>query len=82
MGLQTPSAPSVFPLACTLGGGQSNNACLITGEAENLLISPQSWLSQQSQSGAEGLEDSWRALGPLVSVLSSMVGCKHPHLYR
>lgn len=41
--------------------GQSNNGCH-TGEAENsVLLSPEAWVSQQSQYGPEGLEDSWRA---------------------
>lgn len=40
----------------------SNNGCLNTGDAENL-ISPSGWIPQQPQYDTEGLEDSWTATG-------------------
>lgn len=48
--MQYGSASPTLPVSCW--GGQ-----------EPKLFSSQSWMSQQAQSSAEGLEDSWRAPG-------------------
>lgn len=43
-------------LAYTTEAGQSNDICRTPME----WFSTQGWMSQQSQAGTEGLEDSWR----------------------
>lgn len=42
--------------------GWSSNSSAHTGEDENT-SNPRGWMSQNSQSGARGLEDPWRAPG-------------------
>lgn len=41
-----------------------HSVCLTLGEAKNLVVvHPWGWMPQLSQSGAKGLEDSWRVAG-------------------
>lgn len=54
-------------MAYTLGLGSSNHSCLCACEIESVsILSPRTWMSQESQSAAEGLE-AWKVPGEFLS---------------
>lgn len=61
------SPQGIYYVTCTIGAGQSRTAaCVLRTHSE--LLRPQRWMTQQSQTDADGVEDSWGVGGGALTV--------------